>query len=89
LIDSDEVSGRDLDFLRRAMELASKAREDGRPPFGALIVNDRGETVVEARNNAVRPEGGETQHAELVARSKAVRLLQESELTRCTLHTST
>ena len=89
MIDSDEVSGKDLDFLRRAIELASEAREDGRHPFGALIVDERGETIVEARNNAVRPKGDPTQHAEMVACSEAARLLLESELARCTLYTST
>jgi tRNA(Arg) A34 adenosine deaminase TadA len=86
---SDEVSGKDLDFLRRAIELAGAARSDGRHPFGARIVNERGETIVEARNNAVRPKGDPTQHAEMVACSEAARLLPESELARCTLYTST
>lgn len=85
----DEVSGKDLEFLRRAIELAGEARSDGRHPFGALIVNKRGETLVEARNNAVRPKGDPTRHAEMVACSEAARLVSESELARCTLYTST
>ncbi|MGD0797899.1 MAG: nucleoside deaminase [Acidobacteriaceae bacterium] len=85
----DEVSAEDLVFLRRAIALAREARADGRHPFGALIVNERGETVVEARNNAVRPNGDPTQHAETVACSQAARLLPESELAKCTLYTST
>jgi tRNA(Arg) A34 adenosine deaminase TadA len=83
------VSEQDLAFLRRAIELASEARADGRHPFGALVVNERGETVVEARNNAVRPKGDPTQHAETVACGKAARLLPEIELATCTLYTST
>jgi tRNA(Arg) A34 adenosine deaminase TadA len=86
---SAEVTEQDIAFLRRAIELASEARSDGRHPFGALIVNERGETVVEARNNAVRPKGDPTQHAEMVACSEAARLASESELSRCTLYTST
>lgn len=50
-----EVTGLDLAFPRRAIELAREARNDGRHPFGALIVNEHGETVTEARNNAVLP----------------------------------
>jgi tRNA(Arg) A34 adenosine deaminase TadA len=84
-----EVSEQDLVFLRQAIELARTARQDGRHPFGALIVNERGETIVAARNNAVRPAGDPTQHAEMVACSQAARLLSEPELTRCTLYTST
>jgi tRNA(Arg) A34 adenosine deaminase TadA len=86
---SAEVTEQDIAFLRRAIDLAAEARGDGHHPFGALIVNERGETVVEARNNAVRPKGDPTQHAEMVACSEAARLASESELSRCTLYTST
>jgi tRNA(Arg) A34 adenosine deaminase TadA len=79
----------DLKFLRRAIELAREARRDGRHPFGALIVNERGEIIIEARNNAVRPTGDPTQHAETVACSAAAKLLDEASLARCTLYTST
>jgi tRNA(Arg) A34 adenosine deaminase TadA len=83
------MTQQDLAFLRRAIALAWEAREDGRHPFGALIVNQRGETVLEVRNNAVRPMGDPTQHAETVACAQAARLLPEAELAKCTLYTST
>jgi tRNA(Arg) A34 adenosine deaminase TadA len=85
----EPVTEQDLAFLRQAIELARSAREDGRHPFGALIVNQRGETVVAARNNAVRPKGDPTQHAEMVACAEAARLLGEADLALCTLYTST
>jgi tRNA(Arg) A34 adenosine deaminase TadA len=85
----EQVTEQDLAFLRQAIELARKARNDGRHPFGALIVNERGETVVAARNNAVRPNGDPTQHAEMLACSQAARMLTEAELAKCTLYTST
>jgi tRNA(Arg) A34 adenosine deaminase TadA len=85
----ENVDTQDLIFLRRAIELAREARNDGRHPFGSLIVNARGEVVVEARNNAVRPKGDPTQHAETVACSAAAKILSEEELAQCTLYTST
>jgi tRNA(Arg) A34 adenosine deaminase TadA len=85
----DEITEQDLMFLRRAIELAGEARADGRHPFGSLVVNERGETVVEALNNAVRPKGDPTQHAETVACAQAARLLGAVELAQCTLYTST
>jgi tRNA(Arg) A34 adenosine deaminase TadA len=85
----EHVTEQDLVFLRCAIELAREARIDGRHPFGALIVNQRGETVVAARNNAVRPSGDPTQHAEMLACSEAGRRLPETELAKCTLYTST
>ena len=85
----EQVIEQDLIFLRQAIELAREARSDGRHPFGALIVNERGETVVAARNNAVRPKGDPTQHAEMLACAQAAQLLSEEALARCTLYTST
>ena len=86
---TQEVSEQDLRFLRRAIALAREARNDGRHPFGSLIVNEHGAIVVEARNNAVRPKGEPTQHAETVACSEAARFLSNAELAKCTLYTST
>ena len=85
----EQVTEQDLAFLRQAIELARKARNDGRHPFGALVVNHQGEMVVAARNNAVLPNGDPTQHAEMLACSQAARLLTEAELAKCTLYTST
>lgn len=84
-----ELTHQDENFLRRAIELARRAREDGRHPFGALVVNECGRVVVEALNNAVRPAGDPTQHAELNACAAASELLNEVELATCTLYTST
>ena len=86
---AEQVGEQDLTFLRRAIELAGAARADGRHPFGCVIVNGRGEVVVEAMNNAVRPLGEPTQHAETVACSRAAQLLPAAELALCTLYTST
>ena len=85
----EHLTAQELNFLRQAIDVARQARRDGRHPFGALIVDERGETVVAARNNAVRPTGDPTQHAEMVACAQGAKLLSEAELARCTLYTST
>jgi tRNA(Arg) A34 adenosine deaminase TadA len=84
-----ELSAVELGFLRRAIELAGEARGDGRHPFGSLIVSADGRVIVEARNNAVKPKGDPTQHAELVACALASNLASEEELRASTLYTST
>jgi tRNA(Arg) A34 adenosine deaminase TadA len=84
-----DVSEQDMVYLRRAIDLAREARANGRHPFGSLVVNERGEVVVEGMNNAVRPKGDPTQHAETVACAAAARLLGDAELAKCTLYTST
>lgn len=75
--------------LRRAIELAQQARADGRHPFGSLIVSAEGEVLVEALNNAVRPAGDPTQHAEMLACAEAGKLYSEDQLRTATLYTST
>jgi tRNA(Arg) A34 adenosine deaminase TadA len=84
-----ELSGVELGYLRRAIELAREARADGRHPFGSLIVGSDGRVIVESRNNAVKPKGDPTQHAELVACALAANLASDAELRASTLYTST
>ena len=86
---SEMLDQQDLAFLRRAIELADRARSEGRHPFGALIVNAQGQTIVEARNNAVRPAGDPTQHAEMLACRAIARKMTEAQMATCTLYTST
>jgi tRNA(Arg) A34 adenosine deaminase TadA len=85
----NSLAPKDEGHLRRAIELAREARTMGRHPFGSLIVNARGETVVESHNNAVRPAGDPTQHAEMLACAAAGKRISEGELAGCTLYTST
>src|SRR5204863_1932347 len=49
--------------LRRAIELAQQARDHGNHPFGALLVDPRGNVVLEAENT-VRTDKDVTAHAE-------------------------
>lgn len=83
------VTEQDLVYLRQAIALAAEARALGCHPFGSLIVNEREETVAIGLNNAVRPAGDPTQHAEMLACAAAGKVLTEGELARCTLYTST
>jgi tRNA(Arg) A34 adenosine deaminase TadA len=79
----------DLVFLRQAIELARAAKAHGAHPFGSLIVDEHGQVIVTARNNAVPPKGDPTQHAERLACSKAGKLFSQAQLAKSTLYTST
>ena len=74
----------DREYMRRAMELAALAAEEGEVPVGCVIV--RGDTVVgEGRN---RREGikNALAHAEIEAISEACRNLGGWRLWECTLY---
>ncbi|HVD43319.1 MAG TPA: nucleoside deaminase [Gaiellaceae bacterium] len=74
--------------LRRAIELARQAREHGNHPFGALLVDDRGNVVLEAENT-VRTDKDVTAHAETNLIRMASARFEPGFLERCTLYTST
>jgi tRNA(Arg) A34 adenosine deaminase TadA len=79
----------DLIFLRQAIELAQSARAHSAHPFGSLIVDEHGQVLVTARNNAVPPKGDPTQHAERLACSLVGRQFTQVQLASATLYTST
>jgi tRNA(Arg) A34 adenosine deaminase TadA len=79
----------DLLLLRRCIVLASKAREAGQHPFGALVADENGEILVEAQNHSRPPDGDPTQHAELRAVSQVAKLVTPELLAKATLYTST
>jgi len=86
---TDAITEEDLTFLRQAISLAAAARAHGAHPFGSLIVDENGQVLVTARNNAVPPKGDPTQHAERLACSLVGRQFTPAQLARCTLYTST
>lgn len=78
----------DLLHLGHAIELAGAAREHGNHPFGAVLVDARGEIVLVAENTVVT-ERDCTNHAELNLVSAACRSLDAAALAGSTLFAST
>jgi tRNA(Arg) A34 adenosine deaminase TadA len=78
----------DLDHLRRALLVAAQAREHGNHPFGATLVDEHGQVLLEAENTVVT-ERDVTGHAETNLVRLASRQLSPEQLARCTLYTST
>jgi tRNA(Arg) A34 adenosine deaminase TadA len=75
-------------YLRRAIELAKKARENGNHPFGALLVSPTGEVLLEAENTVVT-ERDVTGHAETNLVRNASKRFAKEVLETVTLYTST
>lgn len=77
----------DLQFMRRAIELAQAgidSNEGG--PFGCVVVKD-GEIIGEG-NNCVTSTNDPTAHAEVVAIRNACRQLNSFQLEDCVIYTS-
>ena len=75
-------------YLRAAFEVARNARKQGNHPFGALLVDEYGQILLEAGNTTVTT-GDTTRHAELNLMREASTRFDREFLGRCTLYTST
>lgn len=55
--------GDDTAYIRRSVELARAAADNGNPPFGSLLVRDG--SIVQTAENTTRSDGDITAHPEL------------------------
>ena len=82
------LSDSDAAFLRRAFEVALRAREEGNLPFGCVVADAAGSVVIEQGNRALVPVRDPTAHAESIAAGLAARRYQPEELAGLTLYSS-
>lgn len=85
--DSEEGDdgNRDIKFIRRAMELAKCAVQQGEVPVGALIVDESGTILSEAWNRSIASHDA-TAHAEILAIRRAGERLGNYRLPATTLY---
>jgi tRNA(adenine34) deaminase len=87
-LENDRVTDVDLQLLRRAIDVAHRAREHGNHPFGALLADEQGHVLIEAENT-VNTERDCTGHAELNLMRRASQRYTFDDLAHYTLYTST
>jgi len=78
----------DLQHLRTAVQVAQKAREHGNHPFGAILVDENNQVLMQAENTVVTGRDC-TGHAETNLMRLATHHFSEEKLATCTLYTST
>jgi tRNA(Arg) A34 adenosine deaminase TadA len=78
----------DLEHLRTAISIARHARENGNHPFGALLVDENNQVLLQAENT-VNTEQDVTGHAETNLVRMAAHEYSFDRLAVCTLYTST
>ena len=76
----------DLTYLRRCVELAREAFEDGDEPFGSLLVDGDGVVRFEDRNRV--KDGDETRHPEFEVARWSASHLTAGERAASTVYTS-
>ncbi len=80
------ISDTDRRYLRRCVELAREALEDGDEPFGSVLVDAAGEVRFEDRNRV--KDGDHTRHPEFEIARWAARNLTPQERAAATVYTS-
>ena len=78
----------DLTHLRQALAVAQRARDNGNHPFGAILVDEADQPLMEAENT-VNTAQDCTGHAETNLVRLASAHLTAEQRARCTLYTST
>ena len=78
----------DLQHLRTAISVAQSAREHGNHPFGALLVDENNEVLLQAENTVVTGRDC-TGHAETNLMRLATQRFSAEKLANYTLYTST
>ncbi len=81
------MNPKDLEHLRRCIDLAREARDRGDDPFGSVLVSAGGEVLAE-RSNQVQTTRDCTAHPELALARFASIHLSESERRGATMYTS-
>jgi len=76
-----------LDYLKRANEIAKQARANGNTPFGAILVDAKGNIIME-QGNAEHDLHDATAHAERMLASRASAAFDRDTLWGSTLYTT-
>jgi tRNA(Arg) A34 adenosine deaminase TadA len=80
------ISDDDLERLRRCVELARAALDDGDEPFGSILVDESGQSTFEDRNRV--KDGDHTRHPEFAIARWAVENMTPQARARATVYTS-
>ncbi|MEO8850467.1 MAG: nucleoside deaminase [Allobranchiibius sp.] len=76
----------DVQFLRRCVELATEALEDGDEPFGSVLVSAEGQVLREDRNRIA--SGDSTRHPEFALARWAAENVSAADREKTTVYTS-
>ena len=85
-MDQSVSTSTDVTMMRRCIELSRIAASRGELPFAAIVC--RGTEIVAEATNEVAGRADVTQHAELLAVSKAQRALGSTRLKPCTIYSN-
>lgn len=84
---TDDPTERDAHFLRRSFDVARRAMTHGNHPFGAVLVDNVGNVLLEAENGYMPSRDG-TAHAERLLATRACTMFDTKTLSNATIYSS-
>jgi tRNA(Arg) A34 adenosine deaminase TadA len=89
MVDTSKMTASELDehFLRRSFEVARRALNHGNHPFGAILVDQKHNILIETENGYM-PAHDSTAHAERLLATQACTTLSPDVLKGATLYSS-
>ena len=85
--DPEGPTERDEKFLRQSFEVARRSMTHGNHPFGAILVDEHGQVLIEAENGFM-PDHDGTAHAERLLATQACRTVAADVRAKATLYSS-
>src|ERR1700722_17914600 len=86
-LSNPDQSEPDEHFMRRSFDVARRAMSHGNHPFGAILVDENGNVLIETENGYMPAHDG-TAHAERLLASQACTTLSADVLRNATLYSS-
>ena len=83
----DDQRRLDEQFLRRSFDVARRAASHGNHPFGAILVDEQDNVLIEAENSFMPARDG-TAHAERLLATEACKTLSDKVRATATLYSS-
>lgn len=78
---------KDKYYIKKAIELAYKAKENGDNPFGSILVDEKGEIIMGDKNTVVS-DNDITAHPELKIAKRASTKYDKDFLSKCSMYNS-
>ena len=83
----DDQRRLDEQFLRRSFDVARRAASHGNHPFGAILVDEQDNVLIEGENSFMPSRDG-TAHAERLLATEACKTLSDEVRAKATLYSS-
>ena len=81
-----DLAAREVDLLKRVIEICREARDKGNHPFGCLLADAEGNVLMEQGNEENALHGDCTAHAETLLMRKASQVYSKEEMKHFTMY---